>query len=121
MAGRARPKARIVNRSSGAMRADFPWLNAGRARSAQDDRLFFFGNQAMRMKQCRLKSGSSITTAWIDERGARVGANVELWFDRGDGGRSEMWTVDEVYPLVFEEDFLAECRRLNRNSLSSII
>lgn len=42
-------------------------------------------------RMCTLARGHSLTTGWIEERGARVGAEVELMSDNGN-----LWTVEQV-------------------------
>lgn len=64
--------------------------------------------------QCRLRRGESETTGWIEARGAKVGATVELLPSR------ENWTVVEVYEHGLPEDILKENQRLNRRSLPSV-
>lgn len=48
-----------------------------------------------RMYQVELRKGSNIHVAWIEERGARVGAVVELKL--GDGVRDPRWAVTQVW------------------------
>ena len=64
--------------------------------------------------QCRLQRGDSETVGWIEARGAKVGASVELLLSK------EMWDVVEVYEHGLPEDILKEYQRLNRKSLPSI-
>lgn len=64
--------------------------------------------------QCLLQRGSEETTAWIEARGAKVGAGVELLPVR------EVWTVAKVYEHGLDGDVLQETKRLNRHSLPSI-
>ena len=64
--------------------------------------------------QCRLQRGDSETVGWIEARGTKVGATVELLPSR------EMWQVVEVYGHGLPEDVLKEHQRLNRHSLPSI-
>lgn len=64
--------------------------------------------------QCRLRRGTSVTTAWIEDRGARVGAIVELLPAKED------WEVVEVFHPGQPEDVLRTNQRLNRNSLPSV-
>ena len=64
--------------------------------------------------QCRLRRGESETTGWIEARGARVGATVELLPVR------ELWAVTEVFRHGLPEDVLKENQRLNRRSLPSV-
>lgn len=49
----------------------------------------------MLMKQVDLRRGQNVQTAWIEERGARLGAIVELKL--GEGERSPDWKVTRVY------------------------
>lgn len=66
------------------------------------------------MTQCRLRKASKVgagfayQTAWIEQRGAKQGARVEL---KPSG---EMWTVDMVYGVELEEEQLKENQRLAR-------
>jgi len=70
------------------------------------------------MKQCRLTNQDSEMVAWIEERGAKVNATVEL---KGDfEGDRKYWVVKEVYEPALDSDVLAEKQKMNRNSLSSI-
>lgn len=65
--------------------------------------------------QCRLRMGTSETTGWIEARGAKVGAHIELLPAR------ERWEVIEVFKSnVMPEESLRETQRLNRRSLPSI-
>jgi hypothetical protein len=59
--------------------------------------------------QCRFRRGSERTVAWIEARGAKVGAWVELETLDKDGP----WQVEAVFDTSLE--------RLNRKSLSSIM
>lgn len=65
-------------------------------------------------RQCRLRRGDSQTTAWIETRGAKVGASVELLPSR------ELWEVIEVFAHTLPEGVLRENQRLNRGSLPSV-
>lgn len=47
------------------------------------------------MTQCLLKNDNETQTAWIESRGAKKGARVELKTEDG-----EFWTVEEVYDTV---------------------
>jgi hypothetical protein len=49
----------------------------------------------MVMKQVDLQRGVNVQTAWIEERGARLGATVELKL--GEGVTSPGWRVTRVY------------------------
>ncbi|OBK49421.1 hypothetical protein A5656_28465 [Mycobacterium gordonae] len=64
--------------------------------------------------QCRLRRGNTETTAWIEARGAKLGATVELLPSR------EVWEVAQVYEHGLPEDVLKENQRLNRGSLPSV-
>lgn len=64
--------------------------------------------------QCRLQRGESVTTGWIEARGAKVGATVELLPSR------ELWEVAEVFTHGLPEDVLRENQKLNRRSLPSV-
>jgi hypothetical protein len=65
--------------------------------------------------QCRLQRNGEETTAWIEARGAKVGAEVELL------PVHEFWTVAEVFTSTsMDVDTLKETQRLNRRSLPSI-
>jgi hypothetical protein len=72
----------------------------------------------MKLKQCLLRRNNEETTAWIEERGARNGALVELLLRNG---KSEFWTVAEVYDFAMEQAVLEGHNRLNRGSLPSIV
>lgn len=64
--------------------------------------------------QCLLRLGDSQTTGWIEARGAKVGATIELLPSR------ELWEVAEVFQHGLPEDILKEQQKLNRRSLPSI-
>lgn len=64
--------------------------------------------------QCRLRCGTTYTTAWIEARGAKVGASVELLPER------EIWQVVEVFGHAIPESMLKEHQRMHRNSLPSV-
>lgn len=66
-------------------------------------------------QQCRLNRGVIETTRWIEVRGARVGARVQVLPDR------RMWEVVEVFAdVTLREDQLREMQSLNRKSLPSV-
>lgn len=69
------------------------------------------------MKQCKLTNQESQMIAWIDQKGARIGASVEL---KGFEGDRKYWKVEEVYEPALDSETLAEKQRMNRNSLGSI-
>jgi len=64
--------------------------------------------------QCRMQRGTSETTGWIEARGAKTGATVELLPSR------ETWRVVEVFDHGLPEDMLKEQQKLNRHSLPSV-
>lgn len=64
--------------------------------------------------QCRLQKGASETTGWIEERGAKAGAVVELLPSR------DWWKVAEVFGHGIPENLLKEHQRLHRGSLPSV-
>lgn len=64
--------------------------------------------------QCRLRREASEQTAWIEARGARVGAKVELLPSQ------EVWEVAEVFDHGLSSDHLKELQHLNRHSLPSV-
>jgi hypothetical protein len=64
--------------------------------------------------QCRLRRGDQVTTGWIEARGAKPGATVELLPSR------ELWEVAEVFDHGLPEDVLKDQQKLNRKSLPSI-
>jgi hypothetical protein len=66
--------------------------------------------------QCKFRRGDAETIAWIEERGAKVGAEVELL--SADG---QFWRVVEVYQPGLDEAVLREKQKKDRNSLPSII
>lgn len=65
------------------------------------------------LRQCQLKKGDTYMTAWIDARGAKIDAVVEV---KGEGD----WTVVAVYGPPMNEADLKEHQQLNRNSLPSV-
>lgn len=64
--------------------------------------------------QCHLRRGNSETTGWIEARGAKVGAKVELLPSK------ELWDVVAVSTRSMPEHLLKEHQKLNRNSLPSV-
>ncbi|MDB5097683.1 MAG: hypothetical protein JWM80_2104 [Cyanobacteria bacterium RYN_339] len=56
----------------------------------------------MVMKQVDLQRGASVQTAWIEARGARLGATIELKL--GEGERSPGWQVTRVYQQGLPEE-----------------
>lgn len=64
--------------------------------------------------QCRLRRGTTETTAWIEARGAKEGADIELLPDH------ETWRVTNVYGDGIPENLLKTHQQLNRGSLPSV-
>lgn len=64
--------------------------------------------------QCRLRRGTSETVGWIEARGAKTVATVELLPSR------KKWQVVEVFTHGLPEDMLREQQKLNRRSLPSV-
>lgn len=68
----------------------------------------------MMYRQCRLSQGSAHVVGWIEERGAKVGASVEL---PEMGG---FWNVDEVYSFAMSAEQLRSKQDRDRNCFASI-
>ena len=67
--------------------------------------------------QCKLESpDGGLMVGWIEQRGALVGANVEL--KSADGG---FWRVAEVYQPPMDGTALRAKQANDRNALPSII
>lgn len=66
--------------------------------------------------QCELIHGDRVMVAWIEDRGARVGARVEI---KADADR--LWWVRKVYTPGIEHSALLKKQANDRNSLPSII
>jgi hypothetical protein len=62
----------------------------------------------MKYVQCELKQGDKVQVAWIEERGASVGKNVEI---KDDSGR---WDVTAVYNSI-DSKSLQEFQSNSRN------
>ena len=71
----------------------------------------------MLYRQCKFRRGTERTVAWIETRGAKVGAQVELTTldDLGP------WIVEAVLGTPLAAAALETMQRLNRKSLSSIM
>lgn len=67
--------------------------------------------------QCHLKQGATETIGWIEARGARVGATVELKTDQFDDGD---WLVVEVFPPGVDGETLREKQGFDRKGLPSL-
>ncbi len=63
--------------------------------------------------QCLLRQGDTRTVAWIEERGARLGARVELKDEEG------LWQVVEVYQPPRTATWLQENASRVRKGLPS--
>lgn len=70
-----------------------------------------------KMYQCELSEvgGTGRTVGWIEERGAKVGAHVEM---KEFGGA--FWQVDKVNEPAIDSKVLAEKQAMDRRSLPSI-
>jgi hypothetical protein len=71
----------------------------------------------VRVYQCRFRRGAERTVAWIEARGAKVGAWVELEARDNNG----LWEVEAVFDAPLEDRSFKEMQRLNRNSLCSLM
>lgn len=68
----------------------------------------------MMLHQCRLRQGPLKTVAWIEARGAKPGAHVEI---PELGG---LWHVDTVCPLPMAAERLREKQRIDRKGMPDI-
>jgi hypothetical protein len=66
--------------------------------------------------QCRLRQGATETIGWIEARGARVGASVELKTDEYTGE----WLVLEVFSPGMDGEALREKQTIDRKGLPSL-
>jgi hypothetical protein len=66
--------------------------------------------------QCELRQGDAKTIGWIEERGAKVGASVELLT-----ADKKFWVVTQVYPGGLEEKVLRAKQANDRNCLPSLV
>ena len=67
--------------------------------------------------QCRLRQGETETIGWIEARGARKDARVELKTDQFDDGE---WLVVDVYPPGMDGETLREKQGFDRKGLPSL-
>jgi len=67
--------------------------------------------------QCRFRRGSERTVAWIEARGAKVGAEVELTTLDEDGP----WEVEAVLSAPLTEEAFKAMQRQNHKSLSYVM
>jgi hypothetical protein len=68
-------------------------------------------------RQCRFRRGSERTVAWIEARGAKLGARVELKTLDQLG----FWIVEAVLGAPLSAAALETMHRLNRRSLPGIM
>jgi hypothetical protein len=66
--------------------------------------------------QCRFRRGSERTVAWIEARGAKVGAKVELT-TLDDSGP---WLVEAVQSAPLAAEALKDMQDMNRNAFASL-
>ena len=64
--------------------------------------------------QCRLRQDTTFEVAWIEARGAKRGARVEI---PGLGG---LWLVETVCPIPMAADRLREKQRVDRKGMPDI-
>jgi hypothetical protein len=65
----------------------------------------------MRFYQCELQQGSVTTIGWIEARGAKLGARVDV---PEHGG---LWRVVAVYRPALDAAWLQEKRRIDRKGM----
>jgi hypothetical protein len=65
------------------------------------------------MYQCKLNQDNTYQTAWIEDKGAKVGLYVEV---PGDG----FWRVDEVYEPRVADNIVKLKEHINRNAFASL-
>ena len=70
----------------------------------------------MQFYQCRFRRGSERTVAWIEARGAKVGAQVELTTLDDDGP----WLVEAVQSAPLAAEALKDMQDMNRNAFASL-
>lgn len=68
----------------------------------------------MKFYQCALHQGDTRTVGWIEARGAKSGARVEL------KGQSGLWDVVSVFQPPIDATWLDDKRRRDRGSLKSL-
>jgi len=67
--------------------------------------------------QCDLSQCSARTTGYIEDRGAKLGAHVEIKEPGFDG----LWLVEQVADRGVDASVLREKQRMDRNAFGSII
>lgn len=70
----------------------------------------------MQFYQCRFRRGSERTVAWIEARGAKVGAKVELT-TLDDSGP---WLVEAVQSAPLAAEALKDMQDMNRSAFASL-
>lgn len=68
----------------------------------------------MKMFQCTLRQSNAIEIAWIEARGAKAGAFVEI---SALGG---LWRVEQVGSIGIDADWLREKQRVDRKGMPDI-
>ena len=68
----------------------------------------------MRFYQCRLRQANAYSIGWIEERGAKCGALVEI----PELGGS--WRVETVCPVPVDAEKLREKQRVDRKGMPDI-
>jgi hypothetical protein len=66
--------------------------------------------------QCELSQGTGRTRGYIEDRGAKVGAMVEI----KDNGFNGIWRVDAVSETGISEEKMRADQQMNRNAFGSI-
>jgi hypothetical protein len=66
--------------------------------------------------QCELSQGTGRTRGYIEDRGAKVGAMVEI----KDNGFNGLWRVDAVSETGISEEKMRADQQMNRNAFGSI-
>ncbi len=68
--------------------------------------------------QCKMRRDREVTIGWIEERGAKVGLQIEL-LDLNDSPR--FWTVAEVWQPPLDETLLKVKQCRDRNAFPSLV
>ena len=68
--------------------------------------------------QCRLRQGATETIAWIETRGAREGARVEITTEAFGAG---LWDVIDVFQPGLEEKTLRQKQAMDRKGMPDIL
>lgn len=67
--------------------------------------------------QCRLHRGLERRVGWIEARGAKTGARVQIKGEESQG----LWSVAEVFQPALDATWLTEKQRKDRGSLKSLV